>query len=151
MIFDKVSSIEKYRGISKNLDKAIDVIVSKEYLSKEIGKYEVDGKEVFYMIQDYNSKALEDCFFETHEKYADIQMVITGEEGIGYADLADLEVTTPFNPEKDVEKQKGPAEIMLQMNSENFVFIFPGEAHMPGYGLNGSAYVKKAVFKIKCK
>lgn len=149
MIFDKLSQIKKYKGISENLDKAINTIIKGDYINSEIGKYEIDGSEVFYMIQKYNTKEIENCTFETHHNYADIQIVLSGKEKIGYSDYDNLEITTPFIIEKDVEKQKGNHDFILKMDILNFALFFPNEPHMPCIANKEIEEVKKAVFKIK--
>lgn len=149
MIFDKLSNITQYRGLSANLDLAIDAILKGEYLKAEAGKHEVSGKDVFFNAMGYITKNLEDCSFETHENYLDIQMIVQGEENIGYSDIEELEVTIPFNAEKDVEKQTGASQTIFKMKEDNFVIFFPGEPHMPCIKTNENREIKKVVFKIK--
>ncbi|MGL4998718.1 MAG: YhcH/YjgK/YiaL family protein [Fusobacteriaceae bacterium] len=149
MIFDKLSNITQYKGISSNLDLAIDAILKGDYLKAEIGKHEVFGEEVFFNAMEYLTKNLEDCFFETHKKYLDIQMIVKGEENIGYSDIEELEITVPFNAEKDVEKQSGASQNIFKMKEDNFVIFFPEEPHMPCIKTNENKEIKKVVFKIK--
>lgn len=43
-----------------------------------------------------NSKNKEDCFFESHKKYIDIQYVFEGEEIMEVENLSNLQVTTAY-------------------------------------------------------
>ena len=42
MIYDELKNIKTYKGINKNLDKAIDFIVEKKYLNADVEKYILD-------------------------------------------------------------------------------------------------------------
>lgn len=102
MIVGKIKNINMYKGISKNLDKAIDSIAKREFLEKKVGKYEIDGEKVFFNVQEFTTKSIEEAFFETHKKYTDIQIVIDGTENYGVL-LSDenLEILNLFDVEKD--------------------------------------------------
>ncbi|MGL6131913.1 MAG: YhcH/YjgK/YiaL family protein [Fusobacteriaceae bacterium] len=149
MIFDKIKNIGIYRGISKNLDLAIDEILKGDYKNSEVGKHEIDGRNVFYSTQVYKTKDLENCFFETHKEYIDIQLLIKGEENMAVSTMENLQITQEYNPEKDVEKQKGECETVVKVSEDNFVIFFPAEPHMPGIKVLENMDVKKVVFKIK--
>ena len=47
MIYAELKNIKTYKGISKNLDKAIDFIVGKKYLNANFGKNIIDGDAVY--------------------------------------------------------------------------------------------------------
>lgn len=149
MIFDKIKKIHNYKGINKNLDLAIEEIIKGDYKNSESGKHEVDGKNVFYNTQAYVTKNLENCFFETHKEYIDIQLLVKGEENMAVSEKGKLEITQDYNPEKDVEKQKGECETVVKVTEDSFVIFFPEEPHMPGIKVTENKEVKKVVFKVK--
>ena len=62
MIFDKISNIENYRGIDNNLDLAIDTIIKGDYIKAPLGKNIIVENEVFYNVQEYTTKNIENCF-----------------------------------------------------------------------------------------
>ena len=151
MIFDKISNIENYRGIDNNLDLAIDTIIKGDYIKAPLGKNIIVENEVFYNVQEYTTKNIENCFFETHKKYLDIQLIVSGEENIGSADNEVLEITNTYNEEKDIEKLQGISEIMFKMKEDNFIMFFSGEPHMPSMKVKDNKEVKKVVFKVEVK
>lgn len=104
MIIGKLKNISRYKGISKNIDTAIDYILNNDLLALPKGKTIIDGDNVYVNRDTYVAKPLEDCFFENHEKYMDLQVVLKGQEYFAYTDISNptLKVTTPYNPEKDV-------------------------------------------------
>ena len=48
MIYDELKNIKTYKGINKNLDKAIDFIVEKKYLDADFGKNIVDDDKIYF-------------------------------------------------------------------------------------------------------
>ena len=149
MIFDKICNIKNYKGINKNLDIAIDSIARKEYIKGISGKNLVQEEEVFFNVQNYITKNQEECFFETHKDYLDIQLVMFGEEKIGVTEIEKLKLDKEYDKERDLETQKGDPEIVFEMNENNFLILFPGEPHMPGIKNNENIEIKKIVYKIK--
>lgn len=120
--------------------------------SAETGKVELDGKALYISFQSYDTKAWEDCKYETHENYIDVQYVISGEEIITVTTREGLSERAPYNPEKDVtfyENDKRGVDLLLKAG--DFVVVFPDDVHKPK-AMNGKpCAVKKAVAKILIK
>lgn len=150
MIIGKIKNIGMYKGISKNLDIAIDNIIDGNYKNKSVGKNEIDGNRVFFNIQEINTKDVEEAFFETHKKYIDIQIVIDGTENYGVLlSDKDLEIAEPFNCEKDFALFNKKPETIFTLTPEDFIIFFTDEPHMPGLKVNEKETIKKVVYKIK--
>lgn len=150
MIFDTLKNIKNYKGISVNLDKAIDSIIKEEYLTAPAGITNIDGEEVFFNVQEnIIPKNVEDTFFEIHKKYIDIQLIIDGEEKFGYVALEDTTAKNEFNPEKDFQALNGNIELTYTMKAGRFILFFPEEPHMPSLKSGDIEKIKKVVYKIK--
>lgn len=150
MIYGELKDIKNYKGISENLDKAIECIESGIYKEGELGKCEIDGDNVFFSRQSLVTEPIEKRFFEGHHKYIDIQIVVEGEEIIGYSPRSNVIRTTPWNQETDFEKYEGDVDHMFLLDGTTFIIIFPEEPHMPLiHGEEGPKEVRKVVFKIK--
>ncbi|MBC2855689.1 MAG: YhcH/YjgK/YiaL family protein [Cetobacterium sp.] len=149
MIFGKMNELKFYKGMSSSLDKAIEVIESGEYLNGKVGKNEIDGDNLFFNIQEIDTKLEKDCFFETHKKYADIHVLIEGNESIGYSLEEELEADLPYDSEKDFAALKGEPKQIFEMKNDRFIIFFPDEPHMPIMATEKPEKIKKAIFKIK--
>ncbi|MFR3298561.1 MAG: YhcH/YjgK/YiaL family protein [Fusobacterium sp.] len=150
MIYGELRELKFYKGISKNLDKAIECIESGAYKTAPEGKNIIDGDTVFFYCQTVKTQPVEERFFEGHKKYIDIQIVINGEEKIGYSTRSNVVRTTPWNRETDFEKYEGSVDHLFELNGDTFIILFPEEPHMPlVHGENGPMEIKKVVFKIK--
>ncbi|MBQ9449373.1 MAG: YhcH/YjgK/YiaL family protein [Acholeplasmatales bacterium] len=151
MIVGKLSDLYRYKGISKNIDTAIDFILNNDLMALPKGKTVVDGDNVYINRDTYVARPLEECFFENHENYIDIQIVLKGHEIIGYTHITnpDLHVTTPYNPDKDVTKYNyNPKGALMMDVSEGFVLVYTEDAHLAKCKANDEI-VEKAVVKVK--
>ena len=151
MIVGKLVDLYRYKGISKNIDTAIDFILNNDLMKLPKGKTIVDGDNVYINRDTYVARPLEECFFENHEKYIDIQIVLKGVEVIGYTHITnpDLKVTTPYNPDKDVTKYNyNPEGAIFMTVEEGFVLVYTEDAHL-AKGKANDEIVEKAVVKVK--
>lgn len=151
MIVGKLVDLYRYKGISKNIDTAIDYIQNNDLMALPKGKTVVDGDNVFINRDTYVARPLEECFFENHEKYIDIQIVLKGQEVIGYTHITnpDLKVTTPYNPDKDVTKYNyNPKGAVFFTLEEGFALVYTEDAHLAKCKANDEI-VEKVVVKVK--
>ncbi len=151
MIADNVKNAPLYCGVHPKFAQAfafIDKAVRENYPA---GKYEIEGKELYASVQEYNSKLEADAKFEGHRNYIDIQFVISGVEIIKVADIAGMTPKNDYNPEKDVEfYEKNADASALVVNAGEYAILFPHDIHMPGVSRQETpAPVKKIVVKVK--
>jgi len=148
MILDKIENADLYANISENLKKGFDFLKNTDLLNAEIGKHEIDGKNVFALVSEYESKAHQDCRLEAHRTYADIQYIVSGKEAIGFATLNDQTVTAEYNADKDIIFFSGETE-QLTVEAGMFAVFFPQDVHRPCMRIGGPEKVKKVVVKVK--
>lgn len=151
MIIDHMGNAEWYEGLHDRFKKAFDFIRNTDLASKEAGRYEIDGENLFALVQEYDTVDFNDKFYESHKTYIDIQYIISGTEMMGHGSKANLTVTDPYNPDKDVEKYQSARLSECRLDSGFYAVFFPGDPHMPGCTIPGteSQAVKKLVLKIK--
>lgn len=130
MIIGSINDIGKYSSLSKNFKTAINYIQS--LLTLNQGKHTIDGEEVYLIRDSYDTKPIEECFFESHIKYADIQIVLSGEEGFGYKDAKSegIVVTEDYSEDKDVKKYSAKPELIYKLKKDRFAIVFPEDLHM---------------------
>lgn len=148
MIVDHISNAKTYKTISENIKKGLDYLESTDLKALEVGKYEIDGSNVFVLIQEYEGKEIEQANCEAHKKFIDIQYIISGEEYIGYAPVENMEVVLPYEEAKDrfFVKWEGT---LIDHSEKMFSIFFPQDAHMPSVKKSENTIIKKAVVKIK--
>jgi YhcH/YjgK/YiaL family protein len=149
MIVGKIKDLSTYKGISTSLDEAIDYVLNTDLLTLEIGKYVV-SENVIVNRQRYFGKEFDVCAPETHKKYLDLQIVVKGSEGFGYAhiDNETLKTKEGYNEEKDVEKYTVKDEFIYVLKDGGFAIVFPEDVHRPGIRIDDQE-IEKVVIKIK--
>ncbi len=150
MIVDKIENIATYAGLSRGIVKALELLRDGNLAQKVDGRYEVEGKDLFYMVSSYTSKPVDECKFETHEKYIDVQAVLSGQESMGYAPVADLTLQMPYDSSKDIAFYGNPGNYTkIALAAGMFCVFYPHDGHMPGGRLNGPSDVRKVVIKVR--
>ena len=148
MILDKLENAELYSCISENLKKGFDFLKNTDLSQVEVGRFEIDGKNVFALISEYESKAHQDCRLEAHQAYADIQYIVSGREAIGFAPLNGQTVTEEYIAEKDIVFFSGETTQLI-LETGMFAVFYPQDAHRPSMQIDGPEHVKKIVVKVK--
>ncbi len=148
MIFDNLNYASKYNFLSENFKKAFDFLKNTDLTKLEVGKGEIFGREVHYSVSEYQTKDVPG-FFEAHDVYADIQVIILGNERIDYFYRPEGNVTVEYNPEKDVLKLDSDNYSKLKIKSNEFAVFFPHDAHRPNLTDDKTQQIKKIVIKVK--
>ena len=148
MILDKIENADLYSCISENLKKGFDFLKNTDFSNLEVGRYEIDGKNVFALVSEYESKAHQDCRLEAHQIYADIQYLVSGKEAIGFAPLSEQSVTAEYLPEKDIVFFSGETTQLI-VEAGMFAVFYPQDVHRPCMQIDGPEKVKKVVVKVK--
>lgn len=148
MILDKLENAGYYESLSENLRKGFEFLKNTELSSLESGRCEIDGKNVFALVSEYDSKKPEDCRLEAHRMYADIQYIVSGKEYIGFDTIGNQSILTEYNPDKDIAFYSGETT-QLRLESGMFAVFFPQDVHRPCMQIDGPEKIKKVVVKVK--
>ena len=149
MIIDTLDNAAAYEALGPGFTKAFDYLRSGRAATDPLGSHELDGKDIYVSIDEYNSKPIEQGRFEAHRKYADVQYIVTGRERIGFAPIDDVEPTDAYDDERDVAFYKGEGA-MLNVPAGTFTVFLPQDAHMPCITADGKPEpVRKAVVKVR--
>lgn len=148
MIVDKIKNLSLYKEIPSDV---IQFILQLKVDNIELGKH-VISDDVYVNIEEYQTKAIRDAKFESHDKYIDIQLLLSGCENIYYTSRDGLEIQNPYDESRDIsfysdDVSKSP---YTTLDGTNFMMIFPHEAHAPQVSVDNSRQkVLKVVAKIK--
>lgn len=146
MIFDKLTNLNRYKGLSPNIDTAIDFLQKTDLASLPLGTTKIDGDKVFINHFKYET-SLDKGFFESHKVYLDLQLVFSGCEEIHVTDISALAVTKEL-PDEDAILYDGEATNRVRLDAEDFVILYPNEGHKPKVACGTSTPVEKFVVKI---
>ena len=149
MISDTINNRNIYAAISPRIKAALDYLATTNFSTIEPGRYEIDGKNLFVLVQTYESIPKEQAKWECHRNYIDIQYIAEGIEQIGFSNVDNMKVLIEYNPEKDIEILSGEGDYVTLVKDSYGIF-FPQDAHQPKVAPNNiSEKVKKVVIKVK--
>lgn len=116
------------------------------------GRRMIRGEEIFANIARYETKPREAAYPEAHRKYADIQLLLSGHEGIEWFPLEGLTERTAYDPERDFAIYERPPYVsgITVLGPGIFALYMPTDAHMPQLSLTlAPATVTKVVVKVE--
>ena len=149
MIFDALKNLKKYKGISANLDAAIDFIAGADFPGCSEGRTDV-CEEFYFTKATIETRDITDAPFEAHEKYIDIFILLTGREIVKTADIGSLTETCPYQEADDFYLFEGPAQVNAVNTPDTFAILFPQDAHNSAGGVDGEVIqYEKIVVKVR--
>jgi len=114
------------------------------------GRYDIEGDEVFALVQSYDTVPPTQKKYESHCRHADIQYVATGTEVIHYAPTAGLQPDSLYDAEKDfLLYADATADTSLHLPPGSFAIFYPQDGHKPGCVNGAPCRMKKVVIKVR--
>ena len=132
MILDRIENAGRYYSLHPGFQTAFDFLKNADLNSMEPGRHEVDGSRIFIIILKDKGKGIDNTKLENHQRYIDIQCVISGTDLIGWKNLSDCGgLGQGYDEEKDIEFFESKADIWITTPPGHFCLFFPEDAHAP--------------------
>jgi YhcH/YjgK/YiaL family protein len=143
---DRWKTLAKVKG----LEPAFEYLSQLDPAKLAPGRTPIIGDDVYAVASTYTTKAAEASRFEAHEKYVDVQYVVSGQETIGfYASIDRLTLIEPYDATRDIAFYAAPSDYTrLSVPAGHVAILRPGQPHMPGVHLDGAHDVVKVVVKV---
>lgn len=148
MIIDKIKNSSLYFNLGKKITKALKFLAESDFSQMESGRYEIDGSNIFAIVNIYETKLEKEGSWEAHRQYIDIHFMVEGSEAMGYANLDKMKTSQGYDPNKDSISLEGNGDLFI-LEPGIFAIFYPTDAHMPGVLIDGPQLVKKIVVKVK--
>ena len=147
MIYDTIERAGWYRGISPQLDKALEILETVDFSALDPGRYEVE-EDVFYNVMELELHSWENTLWEHHKLYLDVQCTLEEGEQVAVCPIERLRDWSEYDEKGDGAVTKEDADgLILPMGRKFFAIFFPGDAHRTGWAVEKSKKVKKVVIK----
>lgn len=131
---------------SPKIIEAVDIIKNTNFNDIDDGRLEYNNG-IWANLQTYYTK--KDALFEAHRKYIDIQFIIAGHEKIGVCKYETCTTNIPYDNEKDIEFLNANKFEYIEMNTGDFLILYPEDAHKPSISTgNKPTHVRKLVIKV---
>lgn len=149
MIYGQLDKLKEYVKDETSLHAVVSFLENSDLKSLEVGRHNIIGQSLYVNIDEYETQLFEERNYEIHRKYIDVQCILEGQESIFIEDGAKLQNKITYDAEKDVAfLEDGENVVEVKMHANDFLVIYPHEAHKPCVQLEQSCHVRKAVFKI---
>jgi biofilm protein TabA len=146
MIFDLLGNIRHYEALNMGFIRAIEFLETTDLNRLAIGKYEIDGDLIYAMVSKDKGRKKENAQLEVHERYIDIQLVLSGTDNMGWKPLKNcIRPVSGFDRDEDIGFFYDEPDVLIPVGPGYFVIFFPEDGHMP---LIGDGELHKVVIKI---
>lgn len=150
MYFSPLAIAEKYNYLEEKFARAYQWLKETDIAALAEGSYPVgDDGAVTANVQLYDTFPASEGSFETHDKYFDIQYVVSGKEQFGVCKREGLRVKREV-PENDVvfyEEPEHSGTVLLLPG--DLIIVAPEDAHKPRCCAGAPEAVRKVVVKVK--
>ncbi len=133
MILDRLENASRYFEVVPRFDKVMAWLQKTDVKSIPAGTVVLEENNLLIKVLDVHGKLIEDCLFETHNDYIDIQIPITGAESMGWKSKETCHhIDKPYDKAIDMALYREQATNMAEVQVGEFVVFFPEDAHQPG-------------------
>ena len=149
MIFDTNSHLPQH--LPPEVWKELKPIIHRLNVDMPEGKCWIREPEMYAEVSSYQTRPVHEGRLETHKRYVDIQIMLTGSERMDVTPSDVLIADTDYDEQRDIrfyKRVESPA-VRLLMEPGNFAMFFPQDAHCPQITPHSEVLnVKKIVIKI---
>lgn len=152
MIISSIKNAGEQISMNPRMEKAFQFLQVADLENLPDGQIEIDGKQVYAIVQTYQTKTFDTTQLELegHIKFIDIQCVVTGHEVFGWLHVADVQVTTPYDEKTDAWLSNIPVEKLnfFRLSARQIAVLYPTDMHAPQLADGKPSPVKKVVIKV---
>ena len=155
MILDRLETSLAYAQLGMRFASALAYLRETDLENLPDGTHEVQGRDVFAIVQAYPPKPRAQGRWEAHRDYADIQHVIAGQELMGVTPMGTVRSEAAYDPAKDLEFFIGDEGVgqFFRVEAGSFAIFLPHDIHMPSLAVDDqqAGTVKKVVMKVRLR
>ncbi|NLC32986.1 MAG: DUF386 domain-containing protein [Clostridiales bacterium] len=151
MIIGHLDHLDIYRGLNSHMSKAIDYIKTQHWRTLPEGRHELGAESFYVSVGRYQTRTADPLSYEVHQRYLDIQIVLSGEEGMAYVEHDKLINLIPYDPARDISIWSSPkgTPMIVPLFEGRIAVLFPQDAHAPGLTLGSEpSWMHKVVIKV---
>lgn len=147
MILTTLQDMAQYESLHPLFKPLFDYVKTHDLIQEPLGRIELDGDNLF--INNCLSTLIpaEKQVMEMHQEYIDVQIVLEGEEAVGWKALKDVQhLCKPYDKEGDYALSDDKPSCYIDIKPGQVYILFPEDAHAP---IIGEGQVRKAIGKVK--
>ena len=148
MFFSNIKIATKYNYLEEKFVAAYKWLEEMDLAALSVGSYQILGDQVVANIQEYTTIKPEEGSFETHEKFFDIQYVVSGKEQFGVCKRDGLVVKSRDEANDLIFYEEPEHSGSVFLEEGDLIVVAPEDAHKPRCQAGGPCEVKKVVVKV---
>jgi YhcH/YjgK/YiaL family protein len=148
VVFDHLAHSHLYEAVTARMHHAFKFLRREDLAMLPVGKYPIDGDDVYALVQEYQTKPADKAKWEGHRQYLDVQYVASGVERMGYGYSAGFEVTKEYDAAGDYLLFSGIGNELV-MTPGMFAIFSPHDVHRPTVAVDQPMPVRKIVVKVR--
>ena len=147
MIVTNLNNTERIETLHPLFKKLFDYVKTHDILNTPCGRIDIDGDNLY--INNVNPECIpaEKQVLEVHRDYIDVQILLQGNETIGWKALEDSkEEVKPYEKEGDCALYSDTPTTWIHLVPGQLAIFFPEDAHAP---VIGEGKIRKMIAKVK--
>ena len=147
MIFDVLANADRYASVHPLFAECFAYLKNTDLAALPVGRQPLGGSGCTVIVAEAAPKTKQTSLLEGHRDFIDIQVMVVGEEIIGY--VPRVRCTEKSNDvANDFQELQGTAEY-LTLRPGCFAIYFPEDGHQPGIGTGAHrGTIRKIVIKV---
>jgi len=147
MILGSLKNTDRIERMHPGFKTFFDYVKRHDLSSEDLGTITLNGDKLFLINAELEAKKPEDAQLEAHQKYIDIQLLLSGSEAIAWSPLDDdASISQPYDEERDLVFYEDEADELINLQPGQFLIFFPEDRHAPGIG---EGTIRKVIAKVK--
>jgi len=146
MIIDRLANPTPLYQLPSRLARALEYLRATDMRTVALGRHDLDGDDLFALVQEYTTRPADLCVWEAHRRYIDVQFMAVGTERMGLAALAAMREREPYDAARDVAFFE-PGTEFVTIREGMFAIFGPEDVHSPGHATGQPGLVRKVVVK----
>jgi biofilm protein TabA len=147
MIFDVLANADRYAAVHPLFADCFSFIKNTNLATLSVGRHSLGSSGCTAIVAESAPKTKQSSVLEGHRAFIDIQVMVSGEELIGY--VPRIHCTEKSDDvANDFQELQGAAEFQT-LRPGCFAIYFPEDGHQPGIGTGAySGTIRKIVIKV---
>lgn len=148
MIVETIADLRVYSGLGARFAVAVDWLdkLGKQQFTPG-ARYDI-AEGIYANCMEYETKDSASALYESHQKYIDIQCLLSGREFVEVAEARLLTVSQAYDGEKDIAFYGNAEGHRVRLVPGLAAVFFPRDAHKPCVAVAPGERVKKIVVKV---
>lgn len=147
MILTNLQSTDRIENLHPLFKKLFDYVKTHDLLKAPLGRIVLDGDNLFINNDEAICRSVDEQVMEIHRKYIDVQIVLEGEESVGWKPLNEIQhISKAYDEVLDFELSDDKPSTYFHVTPGQIYILFPEDSHAP---IIGEGKIRKAIGKVK--